>query len=72
MFDDYFEEDHDHKQYYSTCPKCGSDDLEYDHEQISDTVFKTTVYCNNCNFRKEFPEEKCDPNDEEEDSTDNE
>ncbi len=72
MFDEYFEEDYEPKTYYSECPKCGSDNLDYDTVQISDTVFKTTVYCNNCDFKEEFPEEEYDPKGGEEDSTDDE
>ena len=72
MLDEYFEEDHEPKTYYPECPNCGSHDLEYDHVQISDTKFKTIVYCNNCDFKEEFPEEEYDPKDDEEDSTDDE
>ncbi len=57
-FDNY-EEDQKPK-HYSECPNCRSADLVYDPIQISDTVFKITVYCNNCDFKEEFPEEEYD------------
>ena len=47
MSDEYFEEDHEPKKYYSECPNCGSHYLEYEPVQISDTVFKIIVYCKN-------------------------
>ena len=53
-------EENQESKYYSECPRCGSTYLEYDHTQISDTVFKTTVYCNNCDFTEDFPEEEYD------------
>ena len=65
MSDEYFEEDHEPKKYYSECPNCGSHYLECEPVQISDTVFKIIVYCNNCDFKKEFKEEEYDLNNEE-------